>query len=213
MNSLSRRAAHALCTAVLAILGLTWSPEEIQAQPWNLTVAQRQAYLNYYAPVILKRGDENDGKNGRDWLTNFDFDRDGNFSNNRLNWLNVPQYLAAAQSGSGAYSNWRIRPTLYSALIEYMNGGSKSLVLLYHVYNAADKDGNQIHDWERVEIVLHGVSGTPGGGRRVRQPRHGHAPQGAHHAPLLRLGAQLHADGNGQARAALAGRRERLGPP
>ncbi len=164
MNSLSRRAAHALCTAVLAILALTWSPEEIQAQAWNLTVAQRQAYLNYYAPVILKRGDENDGKNGRDWLTNFDFDRDGNFSNNRLNWINVPQYLAAAQSGSGAYSNWRIRPTLYTALIEYMNDGSKSLVLLYHVYNAADKDGSEIHDWERVEIVLHGVSGTPGVG-------------------------------------------------
>ena len=45
-----------------------------------------------------------------------------------------------------------------------MNGGSKSLVLLYHVYNAADKDGDQIHDWERVEIVIHGISGTPGAG-------------------------------------------------
>jgi hypothetical protein len=45
-----------------------------------------------------------------------------------------------------------------------MEGGGKSLVLLYHVYNAADKDGNQIHDWERVEIVVRNISGTPGGG-------------------------------------------------
>ncbi|HYK02289.1 MAG TPA: hypothetical protein VE974_11070 [Thermoanaerobaculia bacterium] len=45
-----------------------------------------------------------------------------------------------------------------------MNGGSKSLVLLYHVYNAADKDGSELHDWERVESVLHGVFGTPGVG-------------------------------------------------
>ncbi len=165
MNSRLRTGtARVLCTAVLVILGLSWSPQEAQAQSWSLTMAQRQAYLNYYAPVILKRGDENDGKQGRDWLANFDFDRDGNFSNNRLNWLNIGQYLAAAQSGSGAYSHWRIRPTLYTALIEYMNGGSKSLVLLYHVYNAADKDGSEIHDWERIEIVVHGITGTPGAG-------------------------------------------------
>jgi hypothetical protein len=37
-------------------------------------------------------------------------------------------------------------------------------VLLYHVYNATDKDGSSIHDWERVEIVVRGVTGTPGGG-------------------------------------------------
>jgi hypothetical protein len=158
-----KAAARALCIIVLAVLGLNSSPAEAQTA-WSLTKIQRQAYLNYYAPVILKRGDENNGKQGRDWLTNFDFDRDGNFSNNRVNWLNIGQYLAAAQAGTGAYSNWRIRPTLYTALIEYMDGGSKSLVLLYHVYNAADKDGNQIHDWERIEIVVHGISGTPGGG-------------------------------------------------
>ncbi|HEX6292336.1 MAG TPA: hypothetical protein VFZ66_24325 [Herpetosiphonaceae bacterium] len=120
--------------------------------------------MQYYAPVILKRGDENDGKAGRDWLTNFDFDQDGDFSNNRVNWRTINQYVAASGSGSGSYSHWRIRPTLYTSLIEYMNGGSKSLVLLYHVYNAADKDGSEIHDWERVEIVVHGISGTPGGG-------------------------------------------------
>lgn len=134
-----------------------------QAQAWSLTTAQRQAYLSYYAPVILKRGDENDGKAGRDWLTNFDFDQDGNFANNRVNWRTINRYVDAAASGSGSYSHWRIRPTLYTSLIEYMEGSSKSLVLLYHVYNAADKDGSEIHDWERVEIVVRGITGTPGG--------------------------------------------------
>ena len=158
---------RSLVLAALVLAGLGFGAGEAHAQAWSLTKAQRQAYLNYYAPVILKRGDENDGKQGRDWITNYDFDRDGTFSNNRLNWRNIGQYLAAAQAGTGAYSHWRIRPTLYTALIEYMNGGSKSLVLLYHVYNAADKDGKQIHDWERVEIVVHGITGTPGGGEYV----------------------------------------------
>jgi hypothetical protein len=158
-----RDAARPLIAALLFLLGLSVGAGDAHAQAWSLTKAQRQAYLQYYAPLILKRGDENNGKQGRDWLTNFDFDRDGDFSTNRVNWLNIGQYLAAAQSGTGAYSNWRIRPTLYTALIEYMEGGSKSLVLLYHVYNAADKDGNDIHDWERVEILVRGVTGTPGG--------------------------------------------------
>lgn len=163
LPSFLKGAARTLFTAALVILGLNLGSSEAQAQSWSLTTIQHKAYLNYYAPVILKRGDENNGKQGRDWLANFDFDRDGNFSNNRLNWINIGQYLAAAQSGSGAYSNWRIRPTLYTSIIEYMDGGSKSLVLLYHVYNAADKDGSEIHDWERVEIVVHGITGTPGG--------------------------------------------------
>jgi hypothetical protein len=160
---LSQAAARTLCAAVLLILGLTLPSGEAQAQSWSLTTVQRQAYLNYYAPVLLKRGDENNGKQGRDWLANYDFDRDGDFSNNRVNWINIGQYLAAAQSGTGSYSNWRIRPTMYTSLIEYMEGSSKSLVLLYHVYNAADKDANQIHDWERMEIVVKGITGTPGG--------------------------------------------------
>jgi hypothetical protein len=162
-NTFWRDAARPLIAALLFLLGLSLGADDAHAQVWSLTKAQRQAYLQYYAPLILKRGDENNGKQGRDWLTNFDFDRDGDFSTNRVNWLNVGQYLAAAQAGTGAYSNWRIRPTLYTALIEYMEGGSKSLVLLYHVYNAADKDGNDIHDWERVEILVRGVTGTPGG--------------------------------------------------
>ena len=153
---------------ILIVLGLSllWprflgSP--VQAAPWSLTNAQRRAYLQYYAPVILKRGDENTGKEGRDWLTNYDFDQDHNFATNRVNWRNVNAYVSAATNGTGAYSNWRIRPTLYTSLIEYMDGGSKSIVMLYHVYNAADKDGSEIHDWERVEIAVRGVTGSPGG--------------------------------------------------
>jgi hypothetical protein len=155
---------RSLVLAALVLFGLGFGAGQARAQAWSLTKAQRQAYLQYYAPVILKRGDENNSKQGRDWITNYDFDQDGDFSNNRVNWLNVPQYVNAAQAGTGAYSNWRIRPTLYTALIEYMEGGSKSLVLFYHVYNAADKDGSGIHDWERVEMLVRGVTGTPGGG-------------------------------------------------
>ncbi|GAA3462041.1 hypothetical protein ACFFSW_14545 [Saccharothrix longispora] len=142
-------AATTLATALVA-------PGQASAA-WSLTTAQRRAYLAHYAPVLLKRGDENDGKAGRDWITNFDFDRDGDYATNRANWRDVPAHVA------GGHPGWRIRPTLYTALLEFTEGGSKSLVLLYHVYNAADKDGREIHDWERVEIVVRGVTGTPGG--------------------------------------------------
>jgi hypothetical protein len=153
-----------LVLGLVALTSLSAAERPAEAQAWSLTKAQRQAYLNYYAPVILKRGDENNDKQGHDWLTNFDFDQDNNFSTNRANWLGVEHYIeaSAARDTASAYSRWRIRPTLYTALVEYMEGGSKSLALLYHVYNAADKDGDQIHDWERIEIILHGVSGTPG---------------------------------------------------
>lgn len=152
-----------LALALLALVCNAVAEKPASAQAWSLTHDQRRAYLTYYAPVILKRGDENSGKHGRDWITNFDFDRDGDFSNNRVNWLNVNNYVAASAYGSGTYAHWRIRPTLYTALLEFMEGSSKSLVLLYHVYNAADKDGDEIHDWERIEIVIRGISGTPGG--------------------------------------------------
>jgi hypothetical protein len=149
---------------MVAVAGLLAIASQASAQTWSLTTEQRRAYLNYYAPVILKRGDENNSKQGRDWITNFDFDQDGDFSNNRLNWLSIHQYVNASAAGPSAYDRWRIRPTLYTALIEYMDGGSKSLVLLYHVYNAADKEGSEIHDWERIEILVRGVTGTPGAG-------------------------------------------------
>jgi hypothetical protein len=137
--------------------------------PFSLTTAQRQAYLNYYAPVIFKRANENDGQAGRDWLTNFDFDQDGNFATNRANWRQGAQYVAAsaAQANTSPYASWRIRPTLYTSLIEYTTNGVKSLVLLYHVYNAADKEASQIHDWERIEIVVRNVTGSPGSGEYV----------------------------------------------
>ena len=144
-----------LVAASLAVPGVG----SASAAAWTLTAAQRQAYLSHYAPVIFKRGDESSGREGTDWLSNYDFDRDGNFSNNRVNWRDVNQYTLV-----GAHPDWRIRPTLYTALIEYTSGGTKDLVLIYHVYNAADKDFKDIHDWERVEIVLHGVTGDPGTG-------------------------------------------------
>lgn len=152
-----------LAAIVLATLPATGNREAHAAVPL-LTTAQRQAYLNYYAPVIFKRANENDGQDGRDWLTNFDFDQDHNFATNRVDWIESEHYVAAsaANATTSPYAGWRIRPTLYTSLIEYMNGGSKSLVLLYHVYNAADKEGDAIHDWERVEIVVNNVTGTPG---------------------------------------------------
>lgn len=159
--------ARWLVIVLVAFAGLSLAENRAEAQAWSLTQEQRKAYLNYYAPLILKRGDENDGKQGRDWLTNYDFDQDGNFSNNRVNWRNINQYVAASAYGPSSYDRWRIRPTLYTALLEYMEGSRKSLVLLYHVYNAADKDASEIHDWERVEIVVHGITGTPGGSGEV----------------------------------------------
>lgn len=163
-KNLASNAARVLVLSCVAVAALLAARVEASAQTWSLTNAQRQSYLNYYAPVILKRADENNNKQGRDWMTNFDFDQDGNFSNNRINWLNIHQYVNASAAGPSAYDRWRIRPTMYTALIEYMEGGSKSLVLLYHVYNAADKDGGEIHDWERIEVVVRGVTGTPGAG-------------------------------------------------
>jgi len=161
LNLLSRRI---LAVAILTLVGLSATETQASAQAWTLTKAQRQAYLNYYAPVILKRGNEHSGNEGRDWLTNFDFDQDGDFSTNRVNWLKINQYVAASAYGPSVYDRWRIRPTLYTSLLEYMQRTSKSLVLLYHIYNAADKSGSQIHDWERVEIVVRGIGGTPGAG-------------------------------------------------
>jgi len=175
---------RALVVAVLVAAGLATTGAPAYAQAWSLTTAQRQAYLNYYAPVILKRGDENNGKQGRDWLTNFEFDQDANFSTNRVNWKNINNYVAASATGlPSSYDRWRIRPTLYTALIEYMSDGSKSLVLLYHVYNAADKDGKDIHDWERVEIEVRGVTGTPGAtGEYVN-----HVTVTTHHDHIMRV--------------------------
>lgn len=168
-----------LLVVLLVVTALAWPGSgEAEAQTWTLTTAQRQAYLSYYAPVILKRSDENNNRQGADWLSNYDFDRDGDFSNNRVNWRAVNQYAMA-----GANAHWRIRPTLYTALLEHTTGGVKNLVLIYHVYNAADKDFDEIHDWERVEIVLRGVTGTPGAGETF-----GHATITSHKDHVMRRG-------------------------
>lgn len=156
--------ARVLTAGALALAAVPVTQQVAHANVPLLTAAQRQAYLYYYAPAILKRGNENAGQAGRDWITNYDFDQDGNYSTNRVNWVKVNQYVDAAATGAPSpYDRWRIRPTLYSSLIEFTEGGSKSLVLLYHVYNAADKEGSAIHDWERIEIVIRNVTGTPGG--------------------------------------------------
>jgi len=131
---------------------------------WSLSADQRRAFLNYYAPIIIKNAYESSAsKYGIDWITNFDFDRDGNFATNKANWESVGSYAA----NPSAYPAWKVRPTLYSAVLEYMEpNGSKSLTLLYHVYHA--KQEYSIHDWERVEIRLNNVLGNPGAGEAVR---------------------------------------------
>ncbi|NOK36956.1 hypothetical protein HMI49_27500 [Corallococcus exercitus] len=157
-----------LAVALFTLVGLCF-PAQAEAQAWSLTTAQRQAFLRYYAPVIFKRANANDGKHGYDWLTNFDFDQDGDFSNNKLHWKQINQYVDASRTGPSAFDKWRIRPTLYTSLIEYMDGG-KNLVLVYHLYHALDKNaaGNwQLHDWERVELQLRNVVGNPGSGESV----------------------------------------------
>lgn len=133
-----------------------------------LTDNQRRAYLNYYAPVIMKRGNGDSGDRGRDWITNFDYDRDGNYSNNARNYRdNISAYITNAQLNQNIpkFEKWKIRPTLYTFLIEYQVGTRKDLVLQYHIYNATTESrfgSDKIHDWERVEIRIKGASGTPG---------------------------------------------------
>ncbi|MDY7226507.1 hypothetical protein [Hyalangium rubrum] len=144
-------------------------PSTAHAQTWSLSKEQRQAYLHYYAPIVLKRANGNDNRHGYDWITNFNFDQDGDFSNNKLHWKDIEQYINASRTGPSAYDRWRIRPTLYTSLIEFMDGG-KNLVLIYHIYHALDKNAAgdyQLHDWERVELLVKNVVGSPGSGEYV----------------------------------------------
>ena len=127
---------------------------------WTLSDAERRAYLEYYSPIVFKRSNE-DGydRRGLDLVTNFDFDQDYVFSNNKKNWEQVYRYV----EGHRDVEHWRIRPTLYTALIEFMEPDeTKSMLLLYHVYHA--KQIGSIHDWERVEVRIDDVYGTPGQG-------------------------------------------------
>jgi hypothetical protein len=162
----SRRGGFTFASAARRVLALTLfiAAGSAHAQAWLMSQSQRTAYLQYYAPIIMQRAEENADKRGRDWIANYDFDRDGNFANNRYSWATLlPQYIAASMSNAASYQHWRIRPTLYTSALEYMDGGSKALVLLFHVYHPVDKKANEIHDWERIEIVVRGVTGTPGG--------------------------------------------------
>ena len=127
---------------------------------WSLSDDERRAYLAYYSPILFKRSNE-DGhdQRGLDLVTNFDFDQDYTFSNNKRNWEEVYRFV----EGHSDMENWRIRPTLYTAVIEFMEADeTKSVLLLYHVYHA--KQVGSIHDWERVEIRIDDVNGMPGQG-------------------------------------------------
>jgi len=130
---------------------------------WSLSLEQRRAFLRSYAPIILKMADEGAERIGHDWITNYDFDRDGwRLANNGESWARE----LAGFVREGRHPEWRIRPTLYTSIVEFMTGDVKSVVLLYHIYHSMDS--KHTHDWERVEIRLDGVRGGPGSGERVR---------------------------------------------
>ncbi len=126
-----------------------------------LTTEQRRAYLEYYAPLILKRADESKSltNQGEDWMSNFDFDKDQQFSNNKNNWENIHDFI------EGHRNDWDVRPTVYTAIIEYMTSAGKEATLLYHPYQAKQK--GSIHDWERIEIKIENITGSPGTGENV----------------------------------------------
>lgn len=137
-------------------------PPRDPAEPKRtLTNDDRRAFLRYYAPVVYKASSESATRMGRDWITNYDFDADQSFSNNKDNWERLQDYVTGGQ-----YPSWSIRPTLYCAMIEFVQEGRRSAVLLYHVYHA--KQEGSIHDWERIEIRVNGISGAPGSGEVVR---------------------------------------------
>ena len=156
--SVSRCGADLVVAALLSLATLFAPTSRASAQdPWALTNDQRRAYLAYYSPIIFKRADEGDDHDGYDWITNYDFDQDADFSNNKDHWEDVEDFVAGSQ-----HSEWRIRPTLYTALIEYTLDGVKSITMLYHVNHA--KQQGSIHDWERIEIRVNDVNGVPGSG-------------------------------------------------
>lgn len=133
-----------------------------QSASWSLSFDQRREFLRHYAPLLFKRAVESSSKRGFDWVTNFDFDTDQVFSNNKDNWEDLDNFV-----DESAHTDWNIRPTMYTAMLEYMSpdGLRKDATLLYHVYHA--KQTYKIHDWERVEVRLTGITGDPGSGEEV----------------------------------------------
>lgn len=146
--------------------------------PWVLTDERRRDFLHYYSPVILKTGDENNKHRhlGHDWITSFAFDNDLDFANNQHNW----RYEKIHFIENTRNLDWKISPTLYTALIEFMSPcqpsgeRTKNLVLIYHVYhayqggrNAIKLRSHDVHDWERIELRLDDVQ-PRGAGRGER---------------------------------------------
>lgn len=190
------RMVLALVATISGLASIFHSPHATANQYWTLTNEQRRAYLHYYAPVIFKRANENGGKKGYDWIHNFDFDQDGYFSTNLANGQQLPSLVAAAAQGYSGYAAWRLRPTLYTALIEFKGPAGKELVLLYHIYHAMDQQyinpwedssrpPDKIHDWERVEIHLKNVGGSPGSGEAIN-----YVVVTQHHQHVVRTAAQ-----------------------
>lgn len=167
MNTAASERPAAACALLLALPALLAAGSAARAgqveSPWSLSAEQRRAFLRSYAPIILKRADERDGRIGHDWITNYDFDRDDFYlPNNGQNWSRQ----LAGFIRDGLHPEWRIRPTLYTAIVEFTTPEGKSAVLLYHVYHAMD--GSHTHDWERLEIRLDGLHEEPGSGERIR---------------------------------------------
>ena len=131
----------------------------------NLSNQDRRSFLQYYAPVIFKQSNENDpGHLGYDWITNFYFDGESKLSNNKDSWENGLQNYIYVND----HNDWRIRPTLYTSIIQYYDKGLQKncATLLYHVYHA--KQNGSIHDWERIEIRINGITGGPGNGEAIQ---------------------------------------------
>lgn len=141
------------------LVALSLAIPSVASSSWTLTDNARRAHIEYYSPIIFKRSNEDSSdERGLDLVTNFDFDRDGRYANNKRNWEDIYRFV----DQDSATNNWRIRPTLYTSIIEFMEGASKSIILLYHVYHA--KQETSIHDWERIEIRVDHVNPTPGAG-------------------------------------------------
>jgi len=137
---------------------------ETEKPRWTLTDDQRRAFLNYYSPIIFKRANEGKKENsGWDYLTSWKFDGDDDLTNNQLNWEdNLVKYIH-----DGMFQQFNIRPTLYTFIIEFMEGNTKSALMLYHIYHAHNSK-KSVHDWERIEVRVDGIKGNPGSGETVK---------------------------------------------
>ena len=148
------------------------SPGASRQKTWRLSTPQRQAFLHYYSPVLLVRAEESapdtllrNSRAGWDWISNWKFDDDV-FKNNAIWKRDLFSYIYRVPNQDGKIPNWRIRPTLYTALIEFMEADPdgrlhKCLKLLYHIYHPIDKRG-KLHDWERIEMRIDSVGAEPG---------------------------------------------------